>query len=331
MWTKILDSSYYFPKNEIFSSDVEEKINFTFPKWLIQRLSWIETRRYSSKEEHPSVLASNAVKILLDRTPTEVDCIIFAAASSDLLEPATANLVWETLRNDWYLTSQVPVFDIKNACNSVLSALDVSDSLIQAWKYSSVLICSWEEWSKAINWNPKDSEEFMKSFSGYTLWDAGSALLLWSSSESRVNYSKFLSQWDLWNASTILWWWNRFRWHEHEEYFMWDSAKLKDFFKTLWDTPLQDWLNKVWWSLEEVQKVFVHQISLPMVKDFIAVSWIPEEKIKITIPELWNIASSSIPTALTMALENGEVQRGDKLIFIWFGAGASFGIMFLEY
>jgi 3-oxoacyl-[acyl-carrier-protein] synthase III len=68
-----------------------------------------------------------------------------------------------------------------------------------------------------------------------------------------------------------------------------------------------------------------------MVKDFIEVSWIPEEKIKITIPELWNIASSPIPIALTMALENGEIQRGDKLVFIWFAAGAPFGIMFLKY
>lgn len=83
-------------------------------------------------EEQPSDLAVHAARSLLDESDTllrEVDLLLFAGILADMEEPATAHVVAAKLGLD------CPVFDLKNACNGVLNALEVADSFIRTGQY----------------------------------------------------------------------------------------------------------------------------------------------------------------------------------------------------
>ena len=98
--------------------------------------------------------------------------MLFASASQDLVEPATSHIVAAKLG------LERPVMDVKNACNSVVNAMQVADALIRSGQYRRVLIASGEGPSVAVRWELRDHDEFIRSFPGYTMSDGGAALVL---------------------------------------------------------------------------------------------------------------------------------------------------------
>ena len=72
----------------------------------------------------------------LDEQPGDIDLLMFASASQDLIEPATSHIVSAKLG------LSAPVFDVKNACNSVINALQVADALIRAGSHRRILVVS---------------------------------------------------------------------------------------------------------------------------------------------------------------------------------------------
>src|SRR6185437_1487240 len=110
---------------------------FGVPRGIVQSTTGIRSRAVADEGVNCSDLAASAAVRVLRKTgtrPDEVDLLIFASASQDLLEPATANIVQEKTG------TRCPVFDLKNACNSFLNALEVGSALIQAGGYRRVLI-----------------------------------------------------------------------------------------------------------------------------------------------------------------------------------------------
>ena len=111
----------YIPSTKIDNRWVEEKIQaggFPIQEGLLEKMIGSETRYYAEADEQVSDLAVAAAMKLLQKIPgRKIDLLIFAAASSDLIEPATANIVQHKLG------LQCACFDLKNACNSVPTLL----------------------------------------------------------------------------------------------------------------------------------------------------------------------------------------------------------------
>ncbi|MEY2232861.1 hypothetical protein [Streptomyces sp. BF23-19] len=92
------------------------------PAGLLSRLYGLEERIVAAVGDLPSTLASHAVGRVLEQaalTPGEIGLLLFAAVSADVEEPANAHIV--AVQSGL----SCPVFDVTNACNSVLNALEV--------------------------------------------------------------------------------------------------------------------------------------------------------------------------------------------------------------
>ena len=103
---------------------------------LIGRMTGVQKVHLRPDGWQTSDLAVAAAREALAESPGDIDLLLFAAASQDLIEPATSHIVAAKLG----LTC--PVMDIKNACNSVLNAMQVAEALIAAGQYRRVLIAS---------------------------------------------------------------------------------------------------------------------------------------------------------------------------------------------
>ena len=118
----------------VTSADVEARVraassSVRLPAIVLEALSGVRTRRYVAPGQVSSDLAASAARSALEmagRQVNEIDTVIFASASQDIAEPATANVLQEKLGCD-----HASVFDVKNACNSFLNGLDVAQALIQ--------------------------------------------------------------------------------------------------------------------------------------------------------------------------------------------------------
>lgn len=333
MNSKITSVSYYTPANKFSSDEMEEIINKNssfhhFPHGILEHMTWVHTRYFVSEWEYASDMAVKASlkafeKVWFDKH--QIDLLIFASASQDIIEPATANIVQKWLGID------CPVFDVKNACNSFLNGVDIADSMLKTGKYKHILICSWETPSKVIKYDVKDRDEFKNHFAWYTLWDAGAAMILSATEErSGIVGSHFQSDGSAWHLATIMGWGARFPHDDSKNYFYWDPGKIRDKFISIGSHDFDAGLKKLGWEKKDIKKVFVHQVAMSNFEHLVDILWIAHDKFSIILPEFGNIASCCIPTSFAKYCETNELQKWDKLIFIGFASGFSYGVIYYE-
>ena len=133
----------YAPSRIVCNTEIENRVNEKQELLLegcIERFFGVKQRRFAEKDEQVSDLAvSAAKKIIAGIDASSIDCLIFAAASCDLIEPATANIIQQKLN----LTC--PAFDVKNACNSFVTAFHVANAFIASDQYKKILIVTGEK------------------------------------------------------------------------------------------------------------------------------------------------------------------------------------------
>ncbi len=90
----------YLPDTRVSSAQIAERVQmttgFALPPQCIERMTGIRERRHVVNGQHPSDLACEAGRRAIadaGLTPADVDTLIFASATQDLAEPATANLL----------------------------------------------------------------------------------------------------------------------------------------------------------------------------------------------------------------------------------------------
>ena len=324
--------SSVLPERRLTSLDLEKEIvakskDILFPSGTIERLTGVRERRVAADDINASDLATEAARKALDASnlnPSDIDCLIFASASSDIIEPATANIVQENLKLD------CPVFDIKNACNSFVNGIEVAEALVASKKYKRVLIANGEIPSRAIRTSVKCNDQLRRAFAGYTLGDAGAAMILTPSDGKRgILYSQFRSYGKHWRQSAILGGGTRFPRDPEKNYFEGEAAGLKEIFIQIGPQQIYETLEKVGWSPEDLDKIIVHQVSLKTFDVLVKETKLPKDKLVIVLPELGNMISASIPVALDWAQQKGEVRAGDKILLLGLAAGVSIGTVAL--
>ena len=324
----------YLPPQQRSSTEVESLIaasspQVRVPRGIVELMTGIRCRRVAADGVNASDLAAAAGHRVLDKTgidPADVDLLIYASVSQDLVEPATANIVQEKLG------THGPVFDLKNACNSFLNALQVAEALIQNGTYRTILVTVGELPSRCIKWSVRDRRDLRLSFPGYTLGDAGAAAVLQPSENGRgIYYRSFKTASRFWNLGVIPGGGSMHPRGDEWTYIQGDGSQLKDAFFEVGPGILQDALAATGTACADYQRVLVHQVSMPFIRTFLEMSGVPQEKIVVTLPELGNMGAASLPVAFALAEERGEIHRGDRLMWIGLAGGISMGVMLMEY
>ena len=329
MKLKIVDLCAYKPSNIVTNEALENKINAEqklVPNGMIEKIFGIKQRRFAQVNEQVSDLAAQAAKPLLEKHPnTEIDLLIFASASSDLIEPATSNIIQHKLG------LSCPVMDIKNACNSFVSALQVSSGLISTGQYKNILLVTGEKLSDGIRYSYRDAEQLKNSFASFSFGDAGSATLLsYSENGSSIVYQKFMSAGNFWELCTVK---GGGSMHPHEDvnYFEGQTAALRNTIIDHANTFIKNCFEEANVKAEDIDHLFTHQVSIGIFKDVVEITEIPIEKCHIVFDEFGNTAASSIPLAIEKAIQNGELKRGQLILLIGMAAGISISFQLIRY
>ena len=334
MTVKISAMASVLPEAVVTSQEVEERVrghsaSIRIIPGMLQSITGVETRRYAAACVDTSDLAVEACRRVLAKTGTacsEIDLLIFASASQDLMEPATAHIVQHKLGTN------AAVMDVKNACNSFINGIQVAEALIQTGQYRKVLVANGEIPSRCIKWNIPDFEDLRRHFLGYTLGDAGVAALLEPSTDgSGIFYRHFTSMSKHWHISTLPGGGSMHPRGEEWSYCQGDGIALREAFRELGATNLVAALAATGLTFADFAKILVHQVSLSSLEAFLEVAQVPAAKVLVTVPYLGNMISASVPVGFDLAESRGEIRRGDKVLFIGLAAGISLGIVMFQY
>ncbi len=302
---------------------------FAPPPGLITQLTGVEGVHVAAPDQQASDLAVCAARKVLADTgaqPADIDLLLFAASSQDMIEPATSHIVAAKLG------LSCPVFDVKNACNSVLNALEVAQALISAHRYRTVLITCGEVPSTAVRMRVPDAAAFTRAFPAYGFSDAGAALLVTAGPDGPdapgVLHCDFAADSRAWQAATLRYGGSldlREQDDEHR-YFRMDGVHLRSALRSL-APRLRALLDALELSVTDFAFVGVHQVAVGDIGTLCTLTGLPEDRLVVTLPRHGNVASASLPLQLVRALETGKAHPGDLIALLGLAAGSSAGLV----
>jgi 3-oxoacyl-(acyl-carrier-protein) synthase III len=301
---------------------------------LLYRTTGARTRRHAPPGTYPSDLALEASRQALRDAglrADQIDTLIFASTDMDVIEPATANILQHKLG-----IATVNSFDVTNACNSVLQALNVANSLIQSGAASRVLVASGEVGSHFCNWQVDGMEDLNAKLGGLTLGDAGAAMVLQAadgaSGLTEINLISMGEHWSLCHVPENTAWRREGNGSIHGWFYL-DMSALAD--------VARDWSARYFRDysayrraalgekdlLESISWVIPHQISRRFIERIAgSISSRSLDRIVITADRFGNTASTAIPLALRVLMDRGDVRLGSGQEVLFYGAASGFSV-----
>lgn len=280
-----------------------------------------------------SDLAVSAARKALAEAGTtigQVDLLLFAATCHDMLEPSTCHLVAAKLG------ATCPVFDVKNACNSVLNAMEVATAFIATRRYRTVLIACGEVGSMVTRWHVPDHEALLRAMPGYTVSDAGAALLLTAGpagdGDPGVLTLRFSADSTAWNACTVSGGGSM-----HPRAFDDEHLTIRlngDLLRTTAVEGLTFLRQAAERELEAVRSsafIAFHQIGMPQYQEMVDKLPLPADRCMPAVAEHGNCAAASLPLQLVKARETDRIEPGDTVAMLGLASGMSFGLALVRW
>jgi 3-oxoacyl-(acyl-carrier-protein) synthase III len=299
---------------------------------MIYRTTKCRTRAYSAPGTCPSDLAVAAARKAFERCKlklSDIDTLIFSSTDMDTLEPATANIVQKKLGIE-----MVNSFDVTNACNSFLQAMNVANSLIMSGAAKNVLLVSGEIGSYVANRQINSLDEMDVKMGGLTLGDAGAAMILSASDGNKglleINLVNLGEHWEQCHVP------EKTDWRQTggliHGWFYLDMPKLAKIAKLHTEGYFREYMtmrlllegDPLFYN--SIARIIPHQISRKFIEDIVQELGYDMSKIPIFADILGNTASTSIPLVLDTLIAEGTLNFGSGQEVMLYGAASGFGI-----
>jgi acyl-CoA:acyl-CoA alkyltransferase len=218
---------------------------------------------------------------------------------------------------------------VKNACNSFLNGLDVAQAFIETGRATRVVVAVGERLSPTIKWDIAGSDDLPIRLAALTLGDAGAACVVEASvdADRGLRRGAFESDGRHWALSTVLGGGSRYGASPELMFFECRSTKLQQLAVARIPQLVTDVLLKLDWALDDVALVVPHQVSSSVIERLTSLLEYPLDRCMMTLDRFGNTAAASIPVALDLAIEEGRVGAGDKVLLVGGAAGFSAAVI----
>jgi 3-oxoacyl-[acyl-carrier-protein] synthase III len=316
---RIIGTGSYLPKKVLTNHDLEKRVETT-DQWILERTG-IQERRIASDTEAASDLAVVAAQNSLEMAqvnPSDIDLIIVATGTPDMLFPSTACLVQDRIG-----ARRAFAFDLSAACSGFLYALSVGDQYIHSGSARTVLIIGSEVMSMLMDW--KDRSTCILFGDG-----AGAAVLRAAESDRGVLSTHLHSDGSLWdlicvpgggskNPPSKEMLENRLNYLK-----MKGNETFKVAVRTL-EEAAREALDANHYTAKDLDLVIPHQANLRILQSVAQRLDIPIEKVVLNLQSYGNTSAASIPIALDEAVRAGRVKEGHLILMEAFGGGLTWG------
>lgn len=322
---RIISTGSYVPENVITNNDLAQLVD-TSDEWITERTG-IKERRIVNGNQLTSDLAYEAAHLALKRAdlkPRDIDLILVATMSGDMVFPSTACFLQHKLG-----AKKAAAFDLNAACSGFMYGLHVANSLIKSGAHKRILLVGAEVLSKFIDWSDRTT--------CVLFGDGAGAVVLEGTKEKHGVYSTHIysdgSLSDLislpgggskypCSRETIL----------KRLHFM--KMKGNETFKVAVRTLEQLASHTIGEnSLEpsQLSLMIPHQANLRIIQATAKRLGIPEEKVFINIEKYGNTSSASIPIALDEAVQSGKCREGEYILLEAFGGGLTWASALIRW
>jgi 3-oxoacyl-[acyl-carrier-protein] synthase-3 len=305
----------YVPERRLTNDDLARLVE-TNDEWIVQRTG-IRERRIASKDESTAGLASHAATRALKSAglePKDLDLIIVATITQEMITPATACFVAHSLG-----LSNTPAYDLSAACSGFVYGIDQAAAYLQCGRYRNVMVIGAETLSRITDYTDRGSCILFGD-------GAGAVILSRSTDKTRgLLYSSMHADgggWDLLHClpgsrhpidATMV--------AGRQQYLKLKGRDVYKFAVQRFHELIEDAMRKCELEPDQVKLIVPHQVNQRIIDSAMEKLGLPADKAYVNIDRYGNTSAASIPIALDEAVRAGKLQKNDIAIFVAFGAG----------
>lgn len=321
---KIIGTGSYVPTKVLTNEDLEKMVD-TNHEWIVTRTGIAERRIAEDNETTSDIAAKAALKALKDSNikPEEIDLIIVATNSPDMIFPATACLVQKRIK-----AVNAATFDLQAGCTGAVYALITAWQYIATDFYDNVLVIGADTLSKFVDWTDRNTCILFGDGAGAAVLKADQEKGIFSgcltgdgSYDDLIMIPAGLSK----NPAS----------HETIDKKMhYVKMKGNEVFKlavkNMKRTTVKT-LGKCNLSVEDVDCFIPHQANIRIISALTRVLKIKKDKVFVNLNKYGNTSAASVMIALDEAVKEGKIKSGDIVVLTAFGAGLTSGAIVLKW
>tara|TARA_B100001113_G_scaffold127624_1_gene104156 strand:+ start:1295 stop:2293 length:999 start_codon:yes stop_codon:yes gene_type:complete len=313
----------YVPDYVLDNKELEKLVD-TNDEWIVSRTG-IKERRILKGEKGSSDLGAEAIKGLLKKTNTsaeEIDLIICATVTPDMLFPSTACLIANKIG-----VGNICAFDISAACSGFLYALTTASKFIESGSYKKVIVVGCDKMSSIVDYTDRTTCVLFGDGAGAVLLEPnvdgyGIMDYILKTDGSGAEFLKLKAGGSLHPASqeTV---------NAREHYVYQDGQPVfKKAVKSMADVS-EEIMQKNNLSADDIAWLVPHQANKRIIDATSRRMGVGDEKVMLNIERYGNTTAGTIPLCL-WDWEN-QLKKGDNLILAAFGGGFTWGSIYLKW
>lgn len=314
---KIAAIDFYLPNNILTNDDIANE----FPEWNAEKIKskiGVDSRHFVDPSQTALDLAVEACENLFanyDRS--KIDFILFCTQSPDYFLPTTACLLQDRLG----LQKNIGALDFNLGCSGFVYGLTLAKGLIAIGLAKNILLVTSDTYTKYLDKNDKSNR---------SIFGDGAAVTIIEKDDSKADF-QFVVGTDGSGYNNLIVENGASRNSSEKPVLFMKGPKIFTF--ALENVPglIAETLAKNKLRLEDIDLFVFHQASSYMLNYLKTLCNIPDEKFFLEMQDIGNTVSASIPIALKLALNQGKIKAGFKVLVAGFGVGYSWGAGILEF
>jgi 3-oxoacyl-[acyl-carrier-protein] synthase III len=322
-YSRIAGTGSYLPPRRLSNADMVQLLAGrgleTSDQWIVERTG-ICARHFADDGVNSSDLALHAARSALEsagRTVEDVDLIIVATSTPDMVFPSTACILQNKLG-----IYGCPAFDVQAVCSGFVYALTIADAMVKSGTAQCALVIGAEVFSRILDFNDRTTCVLFGDGAGAVVLEASSEPgILATELHADGRHVGILCTPGTVSGGHVL----------GDPLLKMDGPAVFKLAVGVLDSAARAVLEKAGRQAEDLDWLIPHQANIRIMQGTAKKLKLPMEKLIATVHEHGNTSAASVPLALDEAVRAGKVQRGDTVMLEGVGGGFTWGAVLLDF
>jgi 3-oxoacyl-[acyl-carrier-protein] synthase-3 len=291
----------------------------TSDEWIVERTG-IRARHFVDDGVFASDLAADAARKAMAAAgvqPGDIDLIIVATSTPDMVFPSTAAIVQNKLG-----MVGCPVFDLQAVCSGFIYALTVADSMIRVGTASKALVIGAEVFSRLLDFNDRTTCVLFGDGAGAVVLEASDKPgILATDIHADGKHVDILCVPGHVSGGQVM----------GDPLLKMDGQAVFKLAVGVLEDTARSVLSQAGKSTADIDWLIPHQANIRIMAGTARKLKLSMDKVVITVDQHGNTSAASIPLALDHAVRNGQVKKGDTLLLEGVGGGFTWGAVLVDF
>ena len=321
-YSRIVGTGSYLPPRRVTNDDLVAQLAEhgieTSDEWIVERTG-IRARHFAAPDVTASDLGLEAARNALQAAnlqPTDIDLIIVATSTPDMVFPSVACILQNKLG-----ANGCPAFDVQAVCSGFVYALSVADSMIQTGAANRALVIGAEVFSRILDFNDRTTCVLFGDGAGAVVLEASDTPgILSSDLHADGKHVDILCVPGNVSGGKVL----------GDPVLKMDGQAVFKLAVGVLEKAAHAALAKAGLTEADIDWLIPHQANIRIMQGTARKLKMSMDKVVVTVDQHGNTSAASIPLALDHAVRAGQVKKGETLLLEGVGGGFTWGAVLLK-